>query len=73
MTLARISMYATAMVACALTASASMTLTIVAIDAEGLPTAIASVGGLKPTMPKPANHCPTCQDAKDTLSIANGE
>ena len=70
MTLARISVYATAMVACALTASASVTLTIVAIDAEGLPTAVAD---MRPTMPKPVNHCPTCQDAKDTLSIANGE
>lgn len=73
MTLTRISVYATAMVLCALTASASVTLTIVALDTEGHAGTFADVGGLKPTMPKPVNHCPSCQDAKDTLSIANGE
>lgn len=54
MTTARITVYATAMVACALATSASVTLTIVAVDAEGLLATVESTSSLKPVMPKPA-------------------
>ena len=73
MTTARIAVYATAMVTCALATSASVTLTIVAVDSEGLPATVESTSSLKPVMPKPPTHCPTCRDAKDSTSIANGE
>lgn len=73
MTIARITVYAMAMVACALAASASVTLTIVAVDSEGLSAIMESAGALKPVMPKPPTYCPTCRDAKDSTSIANGE
>lgn len=62
MTKARIVVYSVSLVSLALTASASLTLTIVALDAQPQMT-IASKVQKVPSLPKPTPHCPECRDA----------
>ena len=62
MTKARIVVYSVSLVSLALIASASLTLTIVALDAQPQMT-VASKVQKAPSLPKPTPHCQECRDA----------
>ena len=62
MTTIRLAVYAVAMVSCALIASASLTLTVVALDAQPQVT-VATKTPKAPSLPKPTPNCPDCRDA----------
>lgn len=67
LTTTRIITYAVSLVSLALLASASLTMTVVALDANN-PILVASLFHRTPPLPKPTPDCPDCRDASSTLA-----